>query len=87
MKSPISDIYLSNCPNSENIKPGKEYDEIAKNILIISEEFEKGLSKRQVEEFRKIADLYLDLESLSDDEVYREGFKLGLRVGVETFKE
>jgi len=87
MKSPITDIYSSSCANYENIKPNGKYRKIAKRLAMLCEEFEKGLNKKQLKEFREIFNLHGGLEGATEEEHFKEGFKLGLQVGVETFTE
>ncbi len=69
------------------MKPNGEYRKIAKRLAMMCEEFEKGLNKKQIKEFREIFNLHVDLEGATEEEHFKEGFKLGLQVGVEVFKE
>lgn len=86
MKSPITDIYLSQCANFENIKQNDEYHNIAKELALLCEEFEKDLSEKQVETFRTIFNLHGGLEAATEEVHFKEGFKLGLQIAFETFE-
>lgn len=83
MQSAITDIYLSQNANYETIEPNEEYAKFAIKVAALCEEFEKQLSEKQAEEFRKIFDLHIELEAMTNKEHFKEGFKLGLRVAVE----
>lgn len=85
MQSLITDIYLGKNADFETIKPNEEYAKVAMRLTNLCEEFEKQLSEEQVEEFRKIFDLHIELEGITEEEHFKEGFKLGLKVAVEVF--
>ena len=87
MKSVIAEIFSGHCANNETIDKGVDYQDIDVKIDELCERFKKGLNKEQIISFEKIRNMQYEHEAVTEEVHFKEGFKLGLKTGVETFKD
>ena len=85
MKSAIRDIFYNNHVSFENIKASEEYRKINERYLKLRESFESTLTDEQKKLLNDICDALYECEGEQGLTLFIEGFKLGLKVGVETF--
>ena len=87
MKSVLRDIYHGDQSNVENFKESEEYWAVHKQYEELYEKLEQGLNDQQ----KKILDdLFImsgGLESEASCTWFKEGFKMGMLIAVEVFKQ
>lgn len=82
-KSVVRDIYYGEHVNYETIALSDKYNKISIKRNELFEKLEKELSEAQRKLLDELDDLNLDLESEAAQINYIEGFKLGLKLGIE----
>ncbi|MDE6597722.1 MAG: hypothetical protein K2K60_03695 [Clostridia bacterium] len=84
MKSVIEEIYYGNRGHSESIRESEEYFKVQREVGTLCEEFDKTLTEEQRQVFDKIHFLLSGLEAEATATHFKEGFKLGMLVAVES---
>ena len=85
--STIKDLFYGNNINYENLRPTKKYFEISNNINELENEFLTTLNIEQQQMYNKIKMLNLDCLDESSEYHFIEGFKLGVKLGIECTTE
>jgi len=81
--SAIMQIFYGEKGHFETIKQSVEESKLLDKVIEIEEELKKKLSPELLELYKKVSDVIDMLHSESSDNHFLEGFKLGLRVGME----
>lgn len=84
MKTAIKQI-LSGETNGEYIKLTEEYNKLSNDSLKIYEKFYGSLTEKQKKQFDDLFELECEMHAEMEDEYYKQGLTLGLRLGAEVF--
>lgn len=82
----IKDVFYGERGQFDTIEESKEYWAAMEQAAKISGELEEGLSEKQKELFKKLEQAEMDIESEAALTFFTEGFKIGLLIGFECFK-
>jgi len=87
MKKILDEIYFGNiAPDAQYIVRGSRYEKTLKRIVNLSDEMDDALdadTKKLVEQFRTA---HSDLSTIASQEMWKKGFILGLRIGIEVME-
>lgn len=87
MKKILDEIYFGNIgPDAQYIVRGSRYEKTLKRIVNLSDEMDDALdadTKKLVEQFRTA---HSDLSTIDSQEMWKKGFILGLRIGIEVME-
>ena len=84
MKKILDELYFGNiAPDEQYIVKGSEYEKEMNRILEYEEALEKSLNKSEKEIFIKYRESSLNITSITSKEMWKKGFIMGLRIGVE----
>ena len=84
MKKILDELYFGNiAPDEQYIVKGSEYEKEINRILEYEEALEKSLNKSEKEIFIKYRESSLNITSITSKEMWKKGFIMGLRIGVE----
>ena len=83
MYSILEKIYIGNRGDSETVKMSEAYKKRYRKFIDLWEMFDKDLSEDKKEEFKKLFNAECDLCNESDLMKHKEGFKIGLLIGIE----
>ena len=84
MKKILDELYFGNIvPDEQYIVKGSEYEKEMTHILEYEEVLEKSLNKSEKEILIKYRESSLNINSITSKEMWKKGFMMGLRIGVE----
>lgn len=87
MKKILDELYFGNItPDAQYIVRGSRYEKTLKRIVHLSDEMDELLDadvKKLVEQFRSAN---TDLSTIASQEMWKKGFILGLRIGIEVME-
>ncbi|MDE7083021.1 MAG: hypothetical protein K2O89_04890 [Clostridia bacterium] len=83
MKSAIEKIFFGET-DSLNLPVTKEWKKIAEQSSAVSDEFFESLDDKQKEQYNELYNYQGKQEADRILQIYKEGFKLGLMLAVET---
>ena len=84
MKKILDELYFGNIvPDEQYIVKGSEYKKEMNRILEYEEALEKILNKSEKEILIKYRESFLNINSITSKEMWKKGFMMGLRIGVE----
>ena len=84
MKKILDELYFGNiAPDEQYIVKGSEYEKEMNRILEYEEALEKILNKSEKEILLKYRESSLNINSITSKEMWKKGFIMGLRIGVE----
>ena len=86
-KSIIRDILYGLRGNADNMRFFDGEKELLKNLINIQNDIESKLSPEYKKELTALLDAVAAYNSAENDSCFVEGFKLGLRIGVECTDE
>ena len=88
MKKILNELYYGNiCPNEQVIMEGSDYAEALKTILGAEDFINRQLDKLGQAAFKRYMEAYTDMISITSREMFTQGFRLGLRMGVEATED
>lgn len=85
MKSIIEEIFNGNRGTFENLKLSENHKKLLDGYCAAMEKLNQSLSDEQKEELNNIDGLLCRMLDDNTIEIYTEGFKIGLLVGLEVF--
>ena len=84
MKKILDELYFGNIvPDEQYIVKGSEYEKEMNRILKYEEALEKTLNKSEKEILIKYRESSLNITSITSKEMWKKGFIMGLRIGIE----
>ena len=84
MKKILDELYFGNIvPDEQYIVKGSEYEKEMNRILEYEEALDKSLNKSEKEILIKYRNSSLNITSITSKEMWKKGFIMGLRIGVE----
>ena len=84
MKKILDELYFGNIvPDEQYIVKGSEYEKEMNRILEYEEALEKMLNKSEKEILIKYRESSLNINSITSKEMWKKGFIMGLRIGIE----
>ena len=84
MKKILDELYFGNIvPDEQYIVKGSEYEKEMNCILEYEEALEKSLNKSEKEILIKYRESSLNINSITSKEMWKKGFIMGLRIGIE----
>jgi len=84
MKKILDELYFGNIvPDEQYIVKGSEYEKEMHRILEYEETLEKILNKSEKEILIKYRESSLNINSITSKEMWKKGFIMGLRIGLE----
>ena len=84
MKKILDELYFGNIvPDEQYIVKGSEYEKEMNRILEYEEVLEKSLNKSEKEILIKYRESSLNINSITSKEMWKKGFIMGLRIGIE----
>ena len=84
MKKILDELYFGNIvPDEQYIVKGSEYEKEMNRILEYEEALDKSLNKSEKEILIKYRKSSLNITSITSKEMWKKGFIMGLRIGVE----
>ena len=84
MKKILDELYFGNIvPDEQYIVKGSEYEKEMNRILKYEEALEKTLNKSEKEILIKYRESSLNINSITSKEMWKKGFIMGLRIGIE----
>jgi len=84
MKKILDELYFGNIvPDEQYIVKGSEYEKEMNRILEYEEALEKILNKSEKEILIKYRESSLNINSITSKEMWKKGFIMGLRIGLE----
>ena len=84
MKKILDELYFGNIvPDEQYIVKGSEYEKEMHRILEYEETLEKILNKSEKEILIKYRESSLNINSITSKEMWKKGFIMGLRIGIE----
>lgn len=86
-KSILTAIFYGEKGHPETIKEGPEYWKVMDETNKLSDELVKGLTEKQKELFDKLCFSSMGLEAEATLTYFKEGFKIGLLLGIECTDE
>lgn len=86
MKSIIREIYLGKIDDYEKTAESEEYKKFDKEMKEKLNKLKSGFTEEQNKEFEEIYSLFLLLTLEHGIEHYKQGFKRGMRLAVESFE-
>lgn len=88
MKKILDELYYGNItPDAQYIVKGSCYEKTLKQIVKLSDKMDDRLdadAKKLVEQFRSAN---TDLSTIASQEMWKKGFILGLRIGIEVMED
>lgn len=86
-KSIIEDLYYGKCGNPEEFNLGKKYWDILHNISELEKILCESFDDKQKELFKEIDVLEGGLQGEVSIASFKEGLKIGIRLGIECMEE
>ena len=84
MKKILDELYFGNIvPDEQYIVKGSEYEKEMNRILEYEEALEKTLNKSEKDVLIKYRESSLNINSITSKEMWKKGFIMGLRMGIE----
>ena len=84
MKKILDELYFGNIvPDEQYIVKGSEYEKEMNRILEYEEALEKTLNKSEKDVLIKYRESSLNINSITSKEMWKKGFIMGLRIGIE----
>ena len=84
MKKILDELYFGNIvPDEQYIVKGSEYEKEMNRILEYEEALEKSLNKSEKEILIKYRESSLNITSITSKEMWKKGFIMGLKIGIE----
>ena len=84
MKKILDELYFGNItPDEQYIVKGSEYEKEMNRILEYEEALEKTLNKSEIDVLIKYRESSLNINSITSKEMWKKGFIMGLRIGIE----
>lgn len=83
MKKPIIEKFYYGLDPKTELTPSKEYWDALDEVLAIDKNLTENFSKEQKELFEKYENCEVEIESQTALTHFREGFKLGVLLGLE----
>ena len=88
MKKILNELYYGNiCPNEQVIMEGSDYAEALRTILGAEDFINRQLDKLGQAAFKRYMEAYTDMISITSREMFTQGFRHGLRMGVEATED
>ena len=80
----LSDMYYGNiCPCDKEINAGSELEKLQYKLAELSDELVKELTVKQIELFEEIMSCWGEINTLTGEEYFTDGFKIGARIIME----
>lgn len=88
MKSIIDELYYGNItPNERSFQKGSEYDRALRSVVKCQDELIPLLSDKGKELIEEYSRAQGNVTSISCCDMWKKGFILGLRIGIEVMTE
>lgn len=82
--SVISDIFHGKRGRSDMVHPTQKMDNLTDKMEVLRKKFIEKLSEELIEEYTSLSELIIDYQCEEVDMFYVEGYKTGIRIGVES---
>ena len=80
----LNELYNGNIePAQRFVKKGSEYQSLQNEFAEMAEQLTATLNKEQKQLFLKVEDVLLNLNSISEEEIYIDGFCTGAKMLLE----
>jgi len=84
MKKILDELYFGNItPDEQYIVKGSEYEKEMNHLVSLEEKLEETLNDKEKEILIKYRESFLNINSITSKEMWKKGFIMGLRIGVE----
>ena len=84
MKKILDELYFGNIvPDEQYIVKGSEYEKEMNHLVSLEEKLEESLNDKEREILIKYRESSLNINSITSKEMWKKGFMMGLRIGVE----
>ena len=84
MKKILDELYFDNIvPDEQYIVKGSEYEKEMNHLVSFEEKLEKILNDKEREILIKYRASSLNINSITSKEMWKKGFIIGLRIGIE----
>ena len=84
MKKILDELYFGNIvPDEQYIVKGSEYEKEMNHLVSLEEKLEESLNDKEREILIKYRESSLNINSITSKEMWKKGFIMGLRIGVE----
>lgn len=84
MKKILDELYFGNIvPGEQYIVKGSEYEKEMNHLVSLEEKLEESLNDKEREILIKYRESSLNINSITSKEMWKKGFMMGLRIGVE----
>ena len=84
MKKILDELYFGNIvPDEQYIVKGSEYEKEMNHLVSLEEKLEKSLNDKEREILIKYRESSLNITSITSKEMWKKGFIMGLRIGIE----
>ena len=84
MKKILDELYFGNIVLDEQyIVKGSEYEKEMNHLVSLEEKLEESLNDKEKEILIKYRESSLNINSITSKEMWKKGFIMGLRIGIE----
>ena len=84
MKKILDELYFGNiAPDEQYIVKGSEYEKEMNHLVNLEEKLEETLNAKEREILIKYRESSLNINSITSKEMWKKGFIMGLRIGIE----
>ena len=84
MKKILDELYFGNIvPDEQYIVKGSEYEKEMNHLVNLEEKLEESLNDKEREILIKYRESSLNINSITSKEMWKKGFVMGLRIGIE----
>ena len=84
MKKILDELYFGNIvPDEQYIVKGSEYEKEMNHLVSLEEKLEETLNDKEKEILIKYRESFLNINSITSKEMWKKGFIMGLRIGIE----
>ena len=84
MKKILDELYFGNIvPDEQYIVKGSKYEEEMNHLVSLEKKLEESLNDKEREIFIKYRESSLNINSITSKEMWKKGFIMGLRIGLE----
>ena len=84
MKKILDELHFGNIvPDEQYIVKGSEYEKEMNHLVSLEEKLEESLNDKEREILIKYRESSLNINSITSKEMWKKGFIMGLRIGIE----